>query len=77
MPPFDPTVRLGDLITLGVILVAGVTALVSLRKDLGAFGHSLKAVWTELGELRKVVVNQARAEERLNAHEKRLDALEK
>lgn len=67
---FDWSIRAGDLLTISGMLIGGLIVLVSMRND-------LKSVQRELEELRKVVVAQARADERLNAHEKRLDALEK
>jgi len=73
----DYTIRIGDCLTALTMVIGGILVLSSMRGDLKKHGEAVAALQTEVSELRKVVIAQARTEERLNAYEKRLEALER
>jgi hypothetical protein len=73
----DYTIRIGDCLTALTMVIGGILVVSSMRGDLKKHGEAVAALQTEVSELRKVVIAQARTEERLNAYEKRLEALER
>jgi len=73
----DYTIRIGDCLTAFTMVIGGILVVSSMRGDLKKHGEAVAALQTEVSELRKVVIAQARTEERLNAYEKRLEALER
>lgn len=69
-PRFDPTINLGHLISLGgiMLVVAGSLYLTDYR---------LNALEKNVERLSTVVIEAARADERLKDHARRLDQLER
>jgi hypothetical protein len=66
------TVNLGNLLTIFSFFVGGLLFITSLKSDTRITAVRLQAVESELAELRKVVVEIARQEERLNAMDQRM-----
>jgi cupin superfamily acireductone dioxygenase involved in methionine salvage len=71
----DPSVRIGDLITLVVISVGGLGFLWSLRGDLKMLARDVKMQGVKIEKLEAIIVKQAAQDERLNALDRRIDEL--
>jgi hypothetical protein len=66
------SVNLGNLLTMLTFLVGGVGFAYTIRGDVKITALRLTAVEKELADLRKVVVEIARQEERMNSMDQRM-----
>jgi hypothetical protein len=64
--------NLGNLLTIITFIIGGLGFVYTIRADVKVTSVRLSAVEKELSELRRVVVDIARQEERLNAIDQRM-----
>jgi hypothetical protein len=64
--------NLGNLLTIITFIIGGLGFVYTIRADVKITSVRLSAVEKELSELRRVVVDIARQEERLNAIDQRM-----
>jgi hypothetical protein len=65
-------VNLGNLLTILTFVLGGIGFVYTIRSDVRIITNRLDTVETDLHELRKVVVELARQEERMSALDQRL-----
>lgn len=73
---FDWSIKLGDVLTIVAIVAAALGFLYTLRGKVDAMDGRLKHVETELSAFVQALVQLARQDERIEAHDKRLNSLE-
>jgi hypothetical protein len=66
------TINLGNILTIATFLIGGLSFAYTIRSDVKVTSVRLTAVERELSDLRKVVVEIARQEERLNSMDSRM-----
>lgn len=77
---FDPTITLGTVLTLAGFILGGMAFVYAIRSDVAQLGtresqfrERLDALETEFKKMTDVLVQIARQDERMRAHESRLE----
>src|SRR5882757_3114082 len=71
----DPSIRLGDLITLAIAIIGGLAFLWSLRGDMRMISRDVQSQGKKLEKLEAIVTIQAVQTERLDGLERRIEEL--
>lgn len=71
----DPSIRIGDLVTLGAFLIGGLGFMWGMRGDLKMLSRDVQAQGKKLEKLEAVIVEQARNSQRVDDLDRRLEEL--
>lgn len=77
MLSFDPTIQLGTLLELGVVLLTGLGVVFMMRVDVKALKIDVNELQQDMHKITDILITLSRQDERLKSLEHRADALER